>query len=254
MISGRHVLLMLDFDGTLARLRPTSEQAFLPARTKALLEKLAANPGITLAVISGREIGNVRRKTDIPGIIYAGTHGLRIEGNGIKLAKTIPAKTLRVLRGFKRRLETAVADIPGARVEDKSISVLLHCRSNNAENLRRMDKIFRTLAHECGGRALHIKDGKKMLEALPSLDWNKGNAVLHILHEVRRRKSAHSVTAIYAGDDITDEDAFGALKNSGITVKIGGAAIPTAALYRAKGINENRRMLSLLLGQLKSQK
>ena len=77
-------------------------------------------------------------------------------------------------------------------------------------------------------RGIQIKRGKMVFEAKPALA-DKGTAILDFLKEAPfagRRP-------FFAGDDITDEDAFAAVnKLEGITVKIGPGA--TIANYRAE--------------------
>src|SRR5271166_2536395 len=66
------VVLFLDFDGTLAPIVPRPALAELPNVARQVLNELAALPGTTLAIVSGRALADVRRRVGIAGLIYAG--------------------------------------------------------------------------------------------------------------------------------------------------------------------------------------
>ena len=57
---GEGLLLALDFDGTLARLRRRRDAPRLPARRRALLRSLARTPGVRVLIVSGRELADLR--------------------------------------------------------------------------------------------------------------------------------------------------------------------------------------------------
>lgn len=79
------------------------------------------------------------------------------------------------------------------------------------------------LVHSSGLTVLH---GKKVIELRPQLNWTKGHAALWVMKHIRRR----SVLPIYIGDDLTDEDAFGALAD-GITIRVGAHGRSKARYY-----------------------
>jgi trehalose 6-phosphate phosphatase len=80
--TGRLVLL-LDFDGTLAPIVERPELAAMPEATRDGLSRLMARPGVEVAVVSGRGLADVRERAAIPGIAYAGNHGMEIHGPGV---------------------------------------------------------------------------------------------------------------------------------------------------------------------------
>jgi len=85
--------------------------------------------------------------------------------------------------------------------------------------------------------------GKKVLEILPPLNWNKGKILkllLAILHP-----NIKNIIPIYIGDDATDEHAFKILKKSGITIAVGKIR-NTQAKYYVK----NTREVLMLLGKI----
>jgi phage/conjugal plasmid C-4 type zinc finger TraR family protein len=91
--------------------------------------------------------------------------------------------------------------------------------------------------------------GHMVFEIRPRVNWNKGTAVGWIKDKLSRPDAQ----AINVGDDVTDEDAFGALPD-GITIKVGemkvGETVETAARYHVKGPGEVRRFLDWIDGVL----
>ncbi|MEW6118428.1 MAG: trehalose-phosphatase [Nitrospirota bacterium] len=82
--------------------------------------------------------------------------------------------------------------------------------------------------------------GKKVLELLPDIMWDKGSAVLWIL---RRLEDVH--LPVYVGDDVTDENAFRAIGNKGITIRV-GTSKKTCAQYYLKTSREVQRLLQMV--------
>ena len=78
--------------------------------------------------------------------------------------------------------------------------------------------------------------GKKVFEVRPRMDWDKGKAVLWLLDALGLDRP--EVTPIYIGDDLTDEDAFAALKERGISLLVSERPLPTAADYRLRDTEE----------------
>ncbi|MDP1591342.1 MAG: trehalose-phosphatase, partial [Prosthecobacter sp.] len=81
LVSNPRILIGCDFDGTLAPLVSHADKACLTAATKAVLLRLASLPGVILAVISGRSLVDLRQRVGLPGVLYAGNHGLEMTGS-----------------------------------------------------------------------------------------------------------------------------------------------------------------------------
>src|SRR5436190_889820 len=77
------VLLFLDFDGTLAPIVPDPHEARLPLRAREAMKALVRQPGVTLAIVSGRSLSDVRSRVGLEEAIYAGNHGFEIAGKGL---------------------------------------------------------------------------------------------------------------------------------------------------------------------------
>src|SRR5687767_7147054 len=78
LASRPRLLVATDFDGTLAPIVPHPEDARLPGATRGLMRRIAACDDILFAVISGRELEDVRTRVGLDTLLYAGNHGLEI--------------------------------------------------------------------------------------------------------------------------------------------------------------------------------
>lgn len=203
--TGRLVVL-LDFDGTLAPIADRPEEAAIPEATRRALDALMAMPGVGVAVVSGRGMADARERAAIPGIAYAGNHGMEIHGPGIDRVHPEAAAARPMLDAAVRMLEPAVAAVPGAFVEDKGLTLSVHFRVAPRERVAGLTEAVARAAAMLPG--LEMTAGKQVLEVRPAVDWHKGRAVLFLLEQMRPPAGA---PVLYLGDDRTDEDAFRAL-------------------------------------------
>lgn len=183
-----NVLLAFDYDGTLAPIAQTPRAARMREQTRRLLSRVAQL--YPCVVISGRALADLERRLDgIPLWSIVGNHGLESTGDtGDAGAATAWCEELR------RRLPA----LPGLIVEDKGHSVTIHYRQvDNKSAIRRA--ILDAVRDLREARALA---GIEAVSLLPRDGANKGTALL----EVQRQFACD--TAIYVGDDETDEEAF----------------------------------------------
>lgn len=182
-----NVLLAFDYDGTLAPIAATPRAARMRAETRHLLTRVAAN--YPCVVISGRALDDVtRRLAGIPIWYVFGNHGLEPAGGRPPLVS-----------GWRDTLEAALPDTDGLVVEDKGHSITIHYRDVR-DKAAAMVAIQQAISTLPGARAL---PGVEAVSLLPGGGRHKGVA----LQEARRRFNCD--TAVYVGDDGTDEDAFG---------------------------------------------
>jgi trehalose 6-phosphate phosphatase len=208
--TGRLVLL-LDFDGTLAPIVERPELAAMPSATRHALERLRARAGVTAAVVSGRGMADARERAQIEGVAYAGNHGMEIEGPGIRRIHPEARAARPDLELVLRDLIHALEAIPGAFVEDKGLTLSVHYRQTPADEVPRVRDVV-TAATDGRLSNLRVTEGKMVLEIRPRVDWHKGRAVLFLLEQMRPPQGA---PVLYLGDDRTDEDAFVALGQTG---------------------------------------
>jgi len=247
ILSSSYTVLLLDYDGTLTPIAPTPEQATLPAATRSVLRELSRHPRMTVAVISGRRLSELRRLVRVRNLIYIGNHGLEIWHEGRQAGVNVPRPFQEAVACIRSQLTSLVADIPGALVEDKGLSISLHYRLVPTRLEMHLKAVFlRDVLPLVRASGLTVLHGKKVMELRPRLNWTKGHAALWVMKQIRRR----SVLPIYIGDDLTDEDAFGALPE-GITIRVGAHA-ESKARYYVRDVKEVMALLQWMAATCKA--
>jgi trehalose 6-phosphate phosphatase len=190
--------LFLDFDGVLAPIVARPDDAAPPPETRAELERLAGRYRL-VAVVSGRPSADVRERLGVEGVVIVGTHGLELHPE----AETWRAVMHEIATG---------ASWPPEQTEDKGLSVTFHYRehADEAEAVGELELLAAQL--EEGG--LVTRFGRKVLEVLPPIDANKGTAVRRLVEE------SGLTRALVAGDDTTDLDAFRAVGDLELKVRV----------------------------------
>jgi alpha,alpha-trehalase len=240
--SGR-VAVFLDYDGTLTPIVRHPENALLSDSVRQALRELSARAPI--AILSGRDLDDVRRRVDVDGIVYAGSHGFDIAGpRGLR--RQVATEFLPQLDMAGNELRDVLDGISGAQVERKHFSVAAHYRNVGENDAPRVQRVVDAVAAR--HRELRRIDGKKVYELLPAIDWDKGKAVMWLLETLRLEGG--SVRPIYIGDDKTDEDAFRALKQEGAGILVSEESQPTTASYSLKDPAEVERFLRALTARL----
>lgn len=203
------IVLFLDFDGTLVRLRRKPKEVFLGAPTRRVLGRLARHPRVTLCFISGRRLADLRQRARVEGALYFGLHGWE-RSNGSP-ASLMSADRLREAMHW---VEKQVRSLPGVRVEDKGICFGVHYRTARDSAVEEARGVIKKVLDRLGPD-FRLLAGKKIWEIYPGEMGSKGLAARDLLKQIPGRK-----LAIYAGDDTTDETAF-ALLGSGVTIRVG---------------------------------
>lgn len=235
--------LLLDFDGTLAPIVPAPERAALPERVRRALQELIRLPGVVLAVVSGRALPDIRRRVALEGLIYAGNHGLEIAAPEWRWTLPAAEEAQPLVADAVQALRTRLGPVPGVILEDKGLTASVHFR----QTPHPMVETVRVAAfEEAERRGLVVRTGKRVYELRPPVGWDKGDAVRWILERVCGAEWTRGVGVIYAGDDRTDEDAFLALPEGAVTIKVGPGVQPTAARFAVRDVGEMAQVLSSL--------
>jgi trehalose-phosphatase len=231
--------LFLDFDGTLVSFRNDPGRATLSPSLRRILQKLSADGNWTVAIISGRERTDLQARVGLPGLIYAGNHGLEISGPGFIFIEPTAIGYRESLQKLASALAPRLVNTEGAWVEDKGLTLSVHWRQTPAE---RVEEVRRIVHHalENMSHPFLLTSGDKVYDIRPRVYWHKGSAV----HWIRERLSKQNALTLYLGDDATDEDAFAALPD-GITVKVGEPA-ETAAVYYVRDPTDVEQFLQWL--------
>jgi trehalose-phosphatase len=191
-----------------------------------------------VAILSGRELKDVRKRVDIERIVYAGSHGFDIAGpHGVQWQEA--KEFLPVLDLAEKEIREKLTGIAGALIERKRFSIAAHYRNVNESDFPNLERAVIEIAEQ--HRELRKIDGKKVCELLPNIDWDKGKAVLWLLQALGLDLA--KVRPIYIGDDRTDEDAFRALDQRGVGILVSEKPRPTAATYSLRDPLEVNRFL-----------
>jgi trehalose-phosphatase len=250
MCAGVPVILFLDFDGTLVPIRKRPSWVSLPASQRRFLKKLLSMPGVRLAIVSGRVLSDLKKRTGLSGICHVGNHGLQIEGPGIRYLHPSARRGKKTISKIAPLIRAAVRGIPGVWLENKQFSLSLHFRQASAAGKKKAQKLFLERVRPfVAARQVRIMQGKQVLEVRLPVDWNKGNAVGWLIKKWVPARSANPFV-VAAGDDRTDEDMFRAIPSGGISVFVGRRGVSTRARYRVDAPGGLYRFLKKLESQL----
>jgi trehalose-phosphatase len=231
-IGGKYVALLLDYDGTLTPIVETPDRARIPEQTRQLLKALSANSGCTLTIISGRCLKDIKKKVGLRNVVYSGNHGLQIEGPNIRFEAPVAPNYKTVLQKIKSELKRMLPPVKGVLLEDKGLSLALHYRLTNKKEVPFVRRTFYQVALPCLRLGkIKTETGKKVFEIRPATEWDKGKAVLWLLSKQKSHPCGSPILPIYVGDDATDENAFRALKNKGLTIFVGNPKKSYAKYY-----------------------
>jgi trehalose 6-phosphate phosphatase len=204
--------LVLDFDGTLAPIVARPEDAAMRADTRALLRVTALL--YPCAVVSGRARADLAPRVEgIPLVAVVGNHGAEAGFGPVDRAPR------REVQGWAAALRRELAGADGVELEDKELSLAIHYRRSRDVAAARE----RALAAAVRLPGARVFGGRKVVNVVPAGAPDKGAAVAEILRRLGRR------AALYAGDDVTDEDAF-AMKGI-VSVRVGRTHASRAAWY-----------------------
>jgi trehalose 6-phosphate synthase/phosphatase len=228
-------LLLLDYDGSLVPFSSDYKDAKPPKAILELLEKLLADKRNDIVVVSGRSSHDLDTWLGHLPINLIGEHGACVRKAGHKRWHSLDAGVVRWKKAILP-LASQYADMtPGARLEEKSHSIVWHYRSASAYYSQKHAVILkRTLKPLLKQHGLRLFQGNKILE-IKDPRISKGEAIRSWL------KTEHDFTLI-VGDDFTDEDMFLAAHADDYTVKVGRGR--TAARYRLPAPSDIKKLLN----------
>jgi trehalose 6-phosphate phosphatase len=191
--------IFLDMDGVLAPIVERPEDAWVPAETRAELERIASRYAL-VAVVTGRDGEDARRRVGVDELVYVGSHGLELNPSA---------------RSWAGRIHDFAATVAWP-VESKRLTVSFHYRDAADEQaaVATLDKV----AERARDEGFTARYGRKVLEILPPVSADKGTAVRHLLEQAGLRR------ALYAGDDTTDLDGFRALDGLELALRVAVAS------------------------------
>jgi trehalose 6-phosphate phosphatase len=214
------LLCAFDFDGTLAPIVPLPDHAKLPA---AVLQRLIElKKYVPVAIITGRSLADIRPRLQFEPDYLVGNHGLE----GIDLEQECAKRFGEICRTWKKVLSNALNEEgaldPNVQIEDKTYSLSVHYRlvRNRRETENQLLKLFSNLVP-----AARVMAGKCVFNLLPLEAADKGIAFQHLI------RNSDAGSAIYIGDDVTDEDIFKSQDKNLLSVRVERASDSAAAFF-----------------------
>lgn len=200
----RSAALLLDLDGTLAPIVPRPEDAQMLPGTREVVTALAKDYAL-VAFISGRGLSDLERIADVPGVAYAGNHGMEVRNsNGQRRVVAEVEPFVNDIAAFAALVAPGLAE-HDIGLEDKGVTLSLHTRLS-ADQAAAEEYLREHVAPLARERGLRPTAGRKVLEIRPPVTVDKGTASRELLSESSARYAA------YLGDDRTDVDAWRALR------------------------------------------
>jgi len=240
-LEDRTPAVFLDYDGTLTPIVGSPELAKISTDMLAVLTTLAVRGPV--AIVSGRDLDDVRAIVRSEKLWFAGSHGLDLlspEGARSDVAEA--RSLLPQLDAAEAELGRRVASVPEAWVERKRFAIAVHFRQTPEQYEGQLAEIVASIAADHEG--LRTSGGKKIIELRPDIAWDKGRAVRWILEQ--EGLDRQDVLPVYIGDDVTDEDAFLAVRDRGLGIVVGAGERETAAHNYLSDVDEVRRFLAAL--------
>ncbi|WP_240930625.1 trehalose-phosphatase [Isoptericola sp. BMS4] len=250
-------LVALDYDGTLAPLVDDPLAAVMTPAARAAVDRLAALTSraggdvLRLALVSGRNLTDLAGRAGVPpGTYLVGSHGAetgRMTADGVDAVPLhLTPEQAQTLERLREGMQDAVDGRRGTWVQDKPSAAVLHTRLAGADDARAAAADVDDLAHRLGLHAMH---GKDVVE-VAVVPTSKGLAV-EALRDALTDRSDVPALVLYAGDDTTDEAAFGVLGPDDLGIKVGPG--PTVAAHRVEDADALAEALERLADALERQ-
>ena len=211
-----HVLLATDFDGTLAPIVPRPELARMSETDRDSLRAISRRERYSVAIVTGRRMEEIRSLAKLGEVYYAANYGMEIDGpNGFRFREPEGDRARFLVASLAPQLESSLADIEGAVVENKSLSVTVHYRHVRPEMLASVrNRVKDVTAADVSAGHIRVSEGNRAaIEVVPMDSTDKGNAIALILD--RMREVGTRPWPIYMGDDVMDEDGFRLVNDRG---------------------------------------
>jgi trehalose 6-phosphate phosphatase len=220
--TANHLFILSDFDGSLAPTSETPPATTIDPDVSMVLHRLCRHDRVTLAVLSGRTIDDLKSRIDLP-VILVGDNGLEIHGGDFRYTAPGSDSIHHEVSQICECLQEAARHIPGSCIEAKRLSASVHYRHVIAEH----PSDLKCAVHACVDPSRYeIHDGKSAMEIRPRLIWNKGDAAEWILNYYGARQEH----VICLGGDKSDQYIFRRLPNA-IKIQVGFDGLDLGADY-----------------------
>jgi trehalose 6-phosphate phosphatase len=233
----------VDYDGTLVSIAACPDEARPTPALLTLLSRLVNRPNLVVAIVSGRSVSDLQTLLPVPGLMFIGSHGCEVGTVDGKTRLLVPGAVVSLaIARLQQEIAPTLVKVPGLFLENKRYTLALHYRQARSQDAWAIEEFLAAVrAYQRKGITLEILHGKKVVEVRP-VGSNKGKAVQFLL------VGEHAQTfPVYIGDDDTDEEAFSALNDRGVTIVVAESPRISAAQYYLSDSAEVLRFLSTLV-------
>ncbi len=221
--------LITDVDGTISPIAPTPGQATVSAATRRALVLLCERLDV-VAAVSGRPAGEARALIGVEGMVYVGNHGLDLWQAGEVVVLPEAAAYVPLIGQALADVAAELGGLPGLLFENKGPTASIHFRLAPAPASARR-AIRAALRRSRAAASLRLTEGRRVVELRPPVPADKGTAVLSLIRHAGLRG------VVYLGDDVTDVDAFQALRTAADGIRT--LAVGVLAQETPPGVREN---------------
>lgn len=221
--AGRSLALLFDYDGTLVPIVQHPRLAVLAPEMRDVLQTMANRNRVSVGVLSGRSIDDLKSMVDIPGLSYVGTCGLECELFGQRKTHGDSPECVDLLEQVAVCLNKTSLAFEGAWLEKKPLGLTWHYRGvAGADVSDARDLAFSRIIQF--GDGIRVIDGPMSLEITPNLEWSKGTGVAWLISQL-----GADLMTMYAGDHANDKEAFEVVRDiGGVTIGVGPDCPPAA--------------------------
>lgn len=194
--------VLSDLDGTLAEVVERPTEVAIDPRGRGALARIAGRYALA-GVITGRQALEARRIVGLDQLTYIGNHGYEQLDPGAEDPRSSPALEGEEDRaaGFLAGVDADRLAAAGVELEDKAAIWALHWRA--APDRERAERTAREIAAEAEVAGLRLHRGRMVIELRPPVEIDKGTGLAAALDAYPAVRNV-----FYAGDDLTDTDAF----------------------------------------------
>jgi trehalose 6-phosphate phosphatase len=212
--------VLTDIDGTVSPFAQLPDDARVDPRAVTALETLSTHAIVT-GVVSGRDLDNLMRMVGLPGLYYSGGHGLSWRFGELS-GHSDGAEV------FESAVEPAASDLARllsgmpVRFERKRFGLAVHYR-DAPDAVAARHEVLAAVSESSAARRFAVREGARVVELTPPLRVSKGTVIRRVVEQFAL------TNLVFFGDDVTDADAFLALRALRDEGRIGGVAV--AALH-----------------------
>ena len=229
------VLCVFDFDGTLSPIVPAPDEAFLPAP---VLARLQALQGLArIGILTGRALADIAPRLNFKPDFLVGNHGLEGLPQSSQQISHFRQLCSNWHSDVRQALTSGALADPGVMVEDKLISLSVHYR-----HAERQEPVVTALRALFAGLtpAPRIIGGKYVFNLLPHAAGDKGTAFEQLMQH------SGAPSALYVGDDVTDEDVFKLHRPDLLSIRIGQSQHSSAEFFLRRHVDIVRLLDDLI--------